>query len=112
MLHITTTGSLNNSDNIGIWEKVNEVSKEHQAKRVLIECRAAPGRISMDHCFELIEKLSQLCRSLACKVAFFKHHAGDETRELLRFVETAASDRGAHMKLFFDLEEAKLWVRK
>ncbi len=66
----------------------------------------------MTHCFDLIERIPFLCRRLACKVALLEQHMEEEARELLKFVETAATDRGAHLKLFRDLEEAKLWLKK
>jgi hypothetical protein len=103
---------MNSPENITIWEHVMKVSHEHKAKRILIECAAASGRISMAHCFELIEKIPNLCRMLACKIALFEKHMGEETRELLKFVETAAADRGAHFKLFNDMEEARIWLKK
>ena len=66
----------------------------------------------MEHCFDLIEKIPLLSRHLACRIALFEKHMSEEARELLRFVETAISDRGAHFKLFDELEEAKLWLKK
>ena len=112
VLHITVEGALNSADTASLWEQAHTLSVEHEAKRILIECPGGPERISMAHCFELIEKLPQLSRRLACKIALLKQDAGDETRELLKFVETAAADRGAHLKLFFDPEEAKIWIRQ
>ncbi len=101
---------MNSGENVGMWHHVHAIAHEHQAKRILIECAADSGRISMAHCLELIEKIPLLCRRLACKVALFEKHMGEETRDLLTFVENAATDRGAHFKHFSELEEARLWL--
>ena len=66
----------------------------------------------MEHCFDLIERIPFLSKRLACKIALFEKHMGEETRELLRFMETAVTDRGANFKLFLELEEARLWLKQ
>lgn len=112
VLHFIAIGEMNNAEYTGMWEYVQRVAHQNSAKRILIECADSCGRISMEHCFDLIEKIPAISRNLACKIAFFKKHMSEETRELLRFVETAVTDRGAHFKLFFEMEEAKLWLKK
>lgn len=112
ILHFTASGAMNSGDDTHMWEYMKTVSHEKQAKRILIECTTPCGRISMEHCFDLIEKIPFISRHLACKIALFEKHMSEETRELLKFVETAVTDRGAHFKLFGELEEARLWLNK
>jgi len=112
VLHFVATGTMSTPETIGIWDQLHSKAHEHEAKRILIECVSTSGRISMEHCFDLIEKIPLICRSLACKVALFEKHMSEETRDLLLFVETAITDRGAPFKLFCELEEAKLWLNK
>ncbi len=111
VLHIKTRGALNRPENLHVWEQVQSISNEHQAKRVLIECDPTSSHISMEHCFELIEKIPLISRCLACKIALFEHQISGEMHELLKFVETAVTDRGAHFKLFQELEEARHWLK-
>lgn len=112
VLHFVATGTMNTPENSGIWKHIHTTAHEQEAKRILIECVSTSGRISMEHCFDLIEKIPPLCRQLACKVALFEKHMTEETKDLLLFVETAVTDRGAPFKLFFELEEAKIWLKK
>jgi len=111
-LHFVASGAMNNGENTYIWDHVQTVALEHTAQRILIECDAACGRISMEHCFDLIEKMPTISRRLGCKIALFEKHMSEEAREVLKFVETSVTDRGARFKIFFDLEEAQIWLRK
>jgi hypothetical protein len=112
VLHIKATGAMNRSESVRIWEQVQSISHKHPAERILIECIPTSGRISMEHCFELIDRVPLISRCLACRIALFGQHMGDEMRELMKFVETAVTDRGAQFKLFFELEEARLWLNR
>lgn len=112
VLHIVATGSMGLEETLSMWEHMQTLAHEHNAKRILIECAASCGRISMTHCFDLIERIPFISRHLACKIALFEQHMSEEARDLLRFIETSVMDRGAHFKLFFELEEAKLWLKK
>ncbi|MBC8207178.1 MAG: hypothetical protein ISR85_00295 [Kiritimatiellales bacterium] len=111
VLYFTAAKGLNTPESLPEWDQLHIISHEHEAKRILIEFKAC-GRISMTHCFDLIERFPFLCQRLTCKIALFEQHMCEEARDLLKFVETAATDRGAHIKLFGDLEEAKLWLGK
>lgn len=112
VLHFIAHGEMNKSETVSMWEHMQNLAYEQNAKRILIECAASCGRISMEHCFVLIERIPFLSRQLACRIALFEKHMSGETRELLRFIETAVTDRGAHFKLFLELGEAKLWLNK
>ena len=109
VLHFTAAKGLNTPDSIPAWDQLHIISHEHEAKRILIEFKAC-GRISMAHCFDLIERIPFLCQRLACKVALFEQHMSEEARDLLKFVESTANIRGANLKLFRNMEEAKLWL--
>jgi len=112
VLHFIVSGEMNLPENVSMWEQVQNLAHQHSAKRILIECAASCGRISMMHCFDLIERIPFMSRHLACKIALFEKHMEKEARDLLRFIETSVTDRGAHFKLFFEIEEAKLWLKK
>ena len=111
VLHITVKDALHNADHLPVWSRVFDISHQHGSERILLECVLNSDRISMAHCFEMIDRLPFLCRLLDCRIAMFEQNAGDEARELLRFVETAAQDRGASLRLFCGKDEATLWLR-
>jgi hypothetical protein len=110
MLHISICGVFNHVDSLPVWQQVFELSHQTRPLGILIELTLHADRISMDHCFEIIERLPLICRLLDCKIAVFGKKAGNEARELLKFVETASRDRGARVRLFDALEDAKLWL--
>ncbi|QHI69514.1 hypothetical protein [Tichowtungia aerotolerans] len=112
VLHITVSGILNNPDTLLVWHQVVEISHGHRPRAILLECSLNADRISMDHCFELIDRLPLLCRLLNCRIAIFGRKIEDETRDLLKFVETATRDRGAKVKLFGAIENARFWLKK
>jgi hypothetical protein len=112
VLHVIASGPMNLGETASMWDHMQTLAHEHNAKRILIECAASCGRISMTHCFDLIERIPFMSRHLACKIAMLEQHMSDEAHDLLRFIETSVTDRGAHFKLFRELEEAKLWLKK
>ena len=112
VLHIIASGPMNLEASVCMWDQVQKLAHDHSAKQILIECAASCGRISMTHCFDLIERIPFTSRQLACRIALFEKHMSEEARDLLRFIETSVTDRGAHFKLFFEMEDAKLWLKQ
>ena len=110
--HFIASEPMSMRENVNMWEQMQNLAQEHNAKRILIECAASCGRISMTHCFDLIERIPFMSRQLACKIALLENHMNEEARDMLRFIETSVTDRGAQCKLFSELEEAKLWLTK
>lgn len=110
-LHISVSGIFNHVDSLPVWQQVFELSHQIQPRSILLECTLHADRLSMDHCFELIDRLPLICKLLECKIAIFGKKIGDEARELLKFVETASCDRGARVKLFHAAEDAHHWLK-
>lgn len=112
VVHFVASGSMHQGETFHIWKHIQDIAHQYQAKRVLIEYSASCERISMEHCFDLIEQIPVMSRHLACKIALFEQHMSEEARELLKFIEASVTERGAHLKLFCKLEEAHLWLRE
>lgn len=110
ILHVTLKGTLSHANHLDVWKQIFDLSQGHTPIGILLECILSTQRISMTHCFEMIDRLPLLSSLLNCRVALCETESGDEVHDLFRFVETAAQDRGANLRFFNTAEDARLWL--
>lgn len=112
ILHVTAGGLFNTAQTVTVWQEVFDLALSERPQGMLLEITLLADRISMDHCFELIERLPLLSTLLGCKIAILCGQPSGEAAELLKFIETAARDRGANVKLFGAPDDARFWLKK
>ena len=106
-LHVTLRGRRENlEDSRDVWREIAEQCKAGDFKRVLLE-KFLERDISIFEMLELVSEFPRLgLRSF--KVAIVEHT--EEHRELNKFAETAASNRGLLYRTFSSEQDAEQWL--
>jgi len=89
---------------IALMKEVAEACRQQNIHKVLVDVRGMTGRISFMERFQLGAEGAEIFRGVAqVGIAYRKE-------EINRFAETVGVNRGAHVRIFGDIEETMEWL--
>jgi hypothetical protein len=87
-------------------DEMIKAARENHRTRALLDLRKLSGKMTMADRFQLIEYGAKSAGSMA-KIAFV---TSEEVALPGKLIETMAFNRGIVLKIFFNPEDAKLWL--
>ncbi len=92
---------------------IMRVAKQENCHYILTDLHEATLEVSVSQTFSLPDTIGGMSKEQGIAIHDFKRvFVAAKGQDILQFYETVSINRSHHTKLFYDMEEAKSWLRE